>query len=89
MDVRQVLTYVEHGDADAGLVYQSDAQSSDLVRSVATAPPESHEPIVYCAAIVKESRHVPRAAEFIEYLTSPPAQKIFKELGFTPTGDSQ
>lgn len=83
-DVRQVLTYVENGDAEAGIVYQSDAQSSDKVQLVATAPPESHKPIIYCAAIVKRSLVPQLGAGFIQLLGVPAARRIFRELGFTP-----
>jgi molybdate transport system substrate-binding protein len=88
-DVRQVLTYVERGDVDAGLVYQSDATSSSKVRVVATAPPASHAPILYCAAVVKDSRQAEDAAKFVRYLASPAAEKALVELGFTPVGQTR
>lgn len=86
-DVRQVLTYVERGDAEAGIVYQSDAQSSDKVRLVTVIPPETHSPIIYAAAIVKDAKHEAAAAAFLRLLTSPEARKIFLELGFTPASE--
>jgi molybdate transport system substrate-binding protein len=82
-DVRQVLTYVETGNADAGLVYLSDAESSSKVRVVATAPESSHDPIVYPAAVVKGSHNQPASLKFIEYLGSPVAAAIFVKHGFT------
>ncbi|MDI5788663.1 substrate-binding domain-containing protein [Bacillus licheniformis] len=36
-DVRQVLSYIETGNADAGIVYRTDALSSDQVETVETA----------------------------------------------------
>jgi molybdate transport system substrate-binding protein len=82
-DVRQVLTYVETGNADAGLVYATDARTSTRVRVIATAPESAHDPIVYPAAVVKGSRNEPVARAFIEYLASPAAQAIFHKHGFT------
>jgi molybdate transport system substrate-binding protein len=82
-DVRQVLTYVETGNADAGLVYATDAQSSGKVRVVATAPESTHEPIVYPVAVVKGSRSEVASRRFVEFLSSPTAQAIFVKHGFT------
>jgi molybdate transport system substrate-binding protein len=82
-DVRQVLTYVETGNADAGLVYASDAQASTKVRVVGTAPDSSHDPIVYPAAVIKGTHNEEAAREFVEYLRSPAARAIFVKHGFT------
>jgi len=82
-DVRQVLTYVETGNADAGLVYATDAMISSQVRVIATAPESTHEPIVYPVAVVKGSHSEGAARNFIEYLASPSAQAIFQKRGFT------
>jgi molybdate transport system substrate-binding protein len=82
-DVRQVLTYVETGNADAGLVYATDAQNDARVRIVATAPEETHEPIVYPVAVVGAGRESGAAQQFVEYLKSPAAAAIFVKHGFT------
>ena len=82
-DVRQVLTYVETGNADAGLVYATDAQSSRKVRVVAEAPAWTHEAIVYPAAVVKGSHSEAAARSFVDYLGTPAAQAIFVKHGFT------
>jgi molybdate transport system substrate-binding protein len=82
-DVRQVLTYVETGNADAGLVYATDAQASGKVRVVATAPESTHDLIVYPVAVVKGSRNEEASRRFIEFLRSPIAQAIFVKHGFT------
>ncbi len=82
-DVRQVLTYVETGNADAGLVYATDAQASGKVRVVAAAPESAHDPIVYPVAVVKGSRSEEAARRFVEYLGSAAAQAIFVKHGFT------
>ena len=82
-DVRQVLTYVETGNADAGLVYATDAQISSKVRVVATAPDSTHEPIVYPVAVIKGSRNEQAARSFVGYLSSTAAKAIFVQHGFT------
>ena len=82
-DVRQVLTYVETGNVDAGLVYATDARISTKVRVVAVAPESSHHPIVYPVAVVAGSRNQQAARDFIAYLSSPAARAIFIKHGFT------
>jgi molybdate transport system substrate-binding protein len=81
-DVRQVLTYVETGNADAGLVYATDAQTSQQVRVVAAAPEESHDPIVYPLAQIKGSHNADAVRSFIAFLRSPGARAIFERHGF-------
>lgn len=83
-DVRQVLTYVETGNADAGLVYMTDARSSPKAHIVATAPEASHEPILYPAAILKSSKQPSAAQSFLDFLAAPEARAIFVKYGFTP-----
>jgi molybdate transport system substrate-binding protein len=82
-DVRQVLAYVETGHVEAGLVYATDAQRSDRVKVMATAPPDSHTPITYPVAIVKDSPHPEAARELIAFLNSETAAAIFQRYGFS------
>jgi molybdate transport system substrate-binding protein len=82
-DVRTVLTYVETGNAEAGIVYRTDAKSSTKVRVVTTAPAGSHDPIVYPAAVLKGSKRVAAARTFLEFLSSSEAGEIFAKYGFT------
>lgn len=81
-DVRQVLTYVETANADAGVVYKTDVQGSSKVRVVTTAPPDSHSPIVYPVAIVRNSNDVAAARAFLEFLEGPEACAVFRKFGF-------
>jgi molybdate transport system substrate-binding protein len=82
-DVRQVLTYVETGNADAGIVYATDAQISGKVRVVAIAPESTHDPVVYPAAVLKSARDLEDARKFTEFLASPVARGLFIKHGFT------
>lgn len=82
-NVRQVLTYVETGNVDAGVVYITDAKESDRVRVAATAPENLHSPIVYPVAILKSSKNVAGAREFVQFLTSSAGNAVFQKYGFT------
>jgi molybdate transport system substrate-binding protein len=81
-DVRQVLAYVESCNADAGLVYATDALTSSKVRVVATAPESAHDAIVYPVAVVKGRTDEALARQFVEFLATPVAQAIFEKHGF-------
>ena len=81
-DVRQVLTYVETGNVDAGLVYRTDAAISDKVKIVAAAPAGSSAPIVYPMAVIKSTKHQQEAEAFAAFLTSDDAVKVFEKYGF-------
>lgn len=83
-DVRQVLTYVETGNVDAGLVYNSDAIMGKDIEVAAIAPADSHKPIVYPMAVVKSSQHQQEAQDFAAFLSSAEAAKVFTKYGFEP-----
>lgn len=81
-DVRQVLTYVETGNVDAGLVYATDANVSDQVEVVAIADSSSYSPIVYPIAVVQDSDNPETAQDFVDFLASDSAIAIFRGYGF-------
>lgn len=82
-DVTQVLNYVETGNVEAGIVYASDAQSSNQAKVVEVLPANSYQPIFYPAGIVAASMNKERAEEFLKYLQSPEAQQVFVNYGFS------
>jgi len=82
-DVRTVLTYVETGNVEAGIVYKTDAISSDKVKIVATAPEGSHQPIVYPVAVLSTTKQQKAAEDFLTYLSTPECKAIFEKYGFT------
>lgn len=81
-DVRQVLTYVEMGNADYGVVYSSDAFISDDVKVLAESDPEWHAPIVYPGAVVATSKHQEAAQEYLDFLTSDKGREALQKFGF-------
>jgi molybdate transport system substrate-binding protein len=81
-NVRQVLASVESGNADAGLVYITDAKISNQVKVVVTADEKYHSPIIYPLAVVKRSKNINAAKEFSQFLSSDQAKMVFKKYGF-------
>jgi molybdate transport system substrate-binding protein len=80
--VRNVLAAVESGNADAGVVYETDARLSERVKAVATASAKLHSPIVYPIAVLKRSKQPEAARAYVEFLKSNQASAIFKQYGF-------
>ncbi|MFD0265614.1 molybdate ABC transporter substrate-binding protein [Streptomyces sp. NPDC127106] len=81
-NVRAVLSKVELGEADAGLVYKTDsAKSADKVETV-EIPDEQNAVASYPAATLKQSKNAEAAAAFVTWLSSPEAQKILQDAGF-------
>jgi molybdate transport system substrate-binding protein len=81
-NVRQVLAAVESGNADAGLVYTTDARISKKVKVVVAAKEAYHSPIVYPMAVLKRSRNVAAARAFVRYLSGTEAKRILRKYGF-------
>ena len=82
-DARQVLTYVESGNVDAGIVYSTDAMTSQKVKIVASAPDDVNAKIVYPTAAVKASKNPDAAKAYINFLFSDQAKAVFVKYGFT------
>lgn len=81
-DVRHVLSYVETGNVSAGIVFLTDALISDQVKVVATAPEDSHSPVVYPIAVIKDTPHPEEAKELVEFLKTDQAVAVFEDYGF-------
>ena len=80
--VRAALALVARGEAKYGIVYATDAKVEPKVAVVGTFPAESHPPIVYPAAITRDSTN-PEAAALLDFLGGPEAAKIFAAHGFS------
>jgi molybdate transport system substrate-binding protein len=81
-DVKQVLTYVERGEVDAGFVYISDVKTAPpgAVKIVTNVPVSI--PISYPISVVSASTHQATAQKFIDLVTSTEGQTFLKEDGF-------
>jgi|SRR5690606_36567099 len=82
-DVRQALTYVETGNADAGIVYLTDALLSNKVKIALQIDPRSHGDILYSIGMLSSSNEE-EARLFYEYLGSNEALDTFTSYGFLP-----
>jgi molybdate transport system substrate-binding protein len=82
-DVRQVLSYVETGNVDAGILYSTDTVVSTKVKIAANAPDEINARIVYPVAVVKASQNTDVAQDYIDFLFTKEAKAIFEKYGFS------
>ncbi|MER5223301.1 molybdate ABC transporter substrate-binding protein [Streptomyces flaveus] len=81
-NVRAVLSKVELGEADAGIVYKTDAATATDKTDAITIPDDQNAIASYPAAPLKESRHSTAATAFVKWLSSPQAQQILRGAGF-------
>jgi molybdate transport system substrate-binding protein len=82
IDTPHVLGYVESGNVDAGIVYSTDAALTDKVKVVANAPAEVNNKIVYPVAVIKDSKNVEAAKDYITFLFSDEVKGVFEQYGF-------
>ena len=79
-NVRVSLSLVARQDVNAAMIYFSDAIIEPRVKIAYVFKENAHGKILYPAGQVKKTA---KATEFMNYLTSQPAQIIFKQFGFT------
>ncbi len=80
-NVRQVLFYVESGNADLGIVYTTDVKDSSDI-TLTNIPYSLHSPITYQIAIVKDGQNINEAKKFINFLLTESIQNTFQDYGF-------
>ncbi|MCR5371648.1 MAG: molybdate ABC transporter substrate-binding protein [Clostridium sp.] len=86
-NVTEVLSWVAEGSADAGVVYLTDATTSDQadrIEIIGYAPEGSCKKVIYPVGIVSASQKKDAAAKFIEYLRTEEGSAAFEKYGFTP-----
>ncbi|MFN7321848.1 MAG: molybdate ABC transporter substrate-binding protein [Methylobacterium sp.] len=81
-NVRAALLLVARGEAPLGVTYATDAAAEPRVRIITLFPEESHPPIVYPIAMLRDSAH-PQALRLLEFLKGGSARAIFERHGFT------
>jgi molybdate transport system substrate-binding protein len=83
-NVRLTLGFVETGEAEAGIVYATDARASQKVDVVHTFPPEAHAAIVYPLVLLKSPRSDGAGRRFLDFLFTSAATAVFERHGFSP-----
>jgi molybdate transport system substrate-binding protein len=82
-DVKSVLTKVALGEADAGIVYTTDAASDTAGKTSQLAIPDHLNVVaVYPIAVIKDSPNPALAQDFVTYVLSSEGQAILIKYGF-------
>jgi molybdate transport system substrate-binding protein len=84
MNVRQVLSKVALGEADAAIVYRTDAAAAGREVEVMRIPVELNAIAEYPVAVVEHAREPGLAREFVDLLLSPAGQETLARFGFQP-----
>lgn len=82
-DVRTVLSWVETAAVDCGVVYATDAYTSQDVTIVCEAPEGSCKRVIYPAGVVAASEHPDEAAAWIAFIQSDASMELFESYGFS------
>ena len=83
-NVRVALAYVEAGNADAALVYRTDAMASSGLRVLDIVPADTYSTVVYPAVLIRGSGGRERAELFLDHLQTPSVREVFARYGFLP-----
>lgn len=80
--VTDVLTKVESGEADAGLVYVTDVQAAGEKVEGVTFPESSAAVNSYPIAELSDSQHADLAKDFVDLVTGKQGQSLLAAAGF-------
>lgn len=83
-DVKATLAAVATGDADAAIVYVTDAKSADGSVAAVAIPDAQNAIATYPIAVVAASKHAATAKAFVEYVMSVRGQATLRSFGFLP-----
>jgi molybdate transport system substrate-binding protein len=86
-DVRGALLWVARGEAEAGIVYATDARAEPRVRVAFPLAPETHDPVLYEAIALRDTADAPTSElgqRFVTFLGESDAQAAFASAGFGP-----
>ncbi|MDB6128702.1 MAG: modA [Verrucomicrobia bacterium] len=82
-NVRAALAAVESGNAEAGIVYKTDAMISKKVKVALEIPADQGPHISYPVAVVKSGKNPHGAGQFMALLKSNEGKAVFRNFGFS------
>jgi len=82
-NVGGIVAKIKLGEADAGIVYRTDASASTGVATV-DIPPGANVPATYAGEVIKASRQREAAAAFLDWFAGPDGGAILASFGFLP-----
>jgi len=82
-NVKALIAKIELGEGDAGIVYVTDANASDKVKTI-DVPATANVPATYDGVVVKASKNAAAARAFLAWFAGPDGQAILSALGFLP-----
>ena len=90
---RQTPMRIMQGESDAGVTWASEVRFQEMIHNPIAGvaiPAEQNSTAVYAAGVLKNAPHAAAARAWVQYLTSPQAQKIYRDYGFqSVTGNTK
>lgn len=80
--VNQVLTHVEEGNGELGIVFNTDAIRAEKVKIILNIDPSLHAPVIYPAAAINSSKNLEAAQTYLDFLKSDEGKSILETHGF-------
>lgn len=82
-DVRTVLSWVETAAVDCGVVYATDAYTTEDVKIVCEAPEGTCSKVLYPVGVVAASEHPDAAAAWLAFIQCDASMELFESYGFS------
>ncbi len=82
-NVREIVAYVESGNAEVAVAFETVVVNNPKVEIAAVSPQGTHKPVVFPGALIKNTKNEVAAQAFFDYLTTDDAVKIFQKYGFS------
>ncbi len=90
---RQTPMRIMQGESDAGVTWASEVRFQEMIHnpiSGVAIPAEQNSTAVYAAGVLRNAPHAAAARAWVQYLTLPQAQKIYRDYGFqSVTGNAK